>query len=304
MDVFVVVATKGRAADCRELVSWLDAQTLAARGIVFMGSEAADVSGLEERDGASGARIVVRTANHVGTAFQRNAGLRALAETCDLKSPHIVVFFDDDFRPANDWLEQCARFFEQHPDAVGVTGRVLADGVRGPGLSNQSARAYLSNELAPQKHWASGDDVRPIDCVYGCNMAFRDVALAACTFDEELPLYAWQEDQDFTSQAARLGGVYYVPGCRGVHLGSKGGRSNGLRLGYSQIANPIYLMRKGTMSRRKGVKFLLRAMASNSLRSVFPHPLVDYKGRLVGNARAVFDLTRGRCHPNRVLEFR
>ncbi len=304
MDVFVVVATKGRAADCRELVSWLDAQTLQPRSIVFMGSEAADVSGLEERSEAGKSTIAVRTANRVGTSIQRNAGLRALAEVSALQHPYVVVFFDDDFRPARDWLEQCARFFEQHPEAVGVTGRVLADGVRGPGISNDGARAYLSNALPPEKHWASGDEVRPIDCVYGCNMAFRDIALAACTFDEDLPLYAWQEDQDFSAQAARVGGVYYVPSCRGVHLGSKGGRSNGLRLGYSQIANPIYLMRKGTMSRRKGVKFLLRAMASNSLRSLFPHPLVDYKGRLVGNARAVFDLTRGRCHPNRVLEFR
>ena len=304
MDVFVVVATKGRAADCRELVSWLDAQTLEPRSIVFMGSEAADVIGLEERSEAGKSTIAVRTAKRVGTSIQRNAGLRALAEISALARPYFVVFFDDDFRPSRDWLEQCARFFEQHPEAVGVTGRVLADGVRGPGISNDRARAYLSKELPPEKHWASGDEVRPIDCVYGCNMAFRDIALEVCAFDEDLPLYAWQEDQDFSAQAARVGGVYYVPSCRGVHLGSKGGSSNGLRLGYSQIANPIYLMRKGTMSRRKGVKFLLRAMASNSLRSLFPHPLVDYKGRLVGNARAVFNLTRGRCHPNRVLEFR
>lgn len=298
MDVFVVVATKGRAADCHELVSWLAAQTHAPRRVVFVGSEPADVSGLTPSD-----ETIVCTAPRAGTSIQRNAGIVALRGALALKKPYCVVFFDDDFRPAPDWLEQCVRFFDEHPEAVGITGQVLADGVRGPGISNERARAYLANQLPAEKHWASGEEVRSIDCVYGCNMAFRDTAIEACTFDEELPLYAWQEDQDYSSQAARLGQVYYVPSCRGVHLGSKGGRSNGRRLGYSQIANPIYLMRKGTMSRRKGVKFLLRAMASNSLRSLFPHPLVDYKGRLVGNARAMLDLTRGRCHPKRVLEF-
>lgn len=295
----MVVATKGRAVECRDLLSWLAEQTLAPTRVVFVGSEAADVEGIAEHDFARTGRVSTHLAARAGSSLQRNVGVRALG-TPD--KPFVVVFMDDDFRPATDWLEQCARFFEENPRAVGLTGCVLADGVRGSALHDDDARAFLFGARTPQKHWASGSEPRLIECVYGCNMAFRDVAIESCRFDETLPLYAWQEDQDFTAQAARVGEIFYVPSCRGVHLGSKRGRSSGVRLGYSQIANPIYLMQKGTMSRRKGMKFLVRALASNSLHSLWPHPLVDYPGRLVGNARAVIDLTRGRCHPTRVLD--
>lgn len=300
MDLFVVVATKGRAADCRDLLSWLAAQTLTPARVVFVGASPDDLRGIDEHEFATTGRVSTLVAERAGLPLQRNEGIRALGAPA---RPYAVLFLDDDFRPARDYLEQCARFFSENLGAVGVTGCVLADGVRGPALHDADARAYTDGERAPQKHWASGSQVRRIECVYGCNMAFRDVVIESCRFDETLPLYAWQEDQDYTSQAARFGEVFYVPSCRGVHLGSKGGRSSGVRLGYSQIANPIYLMQKGTMSRRKGVRFLLRALASNSLRSLWPHPLVDYPGRLAGNARAVLDLSLGRCHPTRVLEF-
>jgi GT2 family glycosyltransferase len=300
MDVFVVVATKGRAAECCDLLSWLAAQTLPPANIVFVGSQQSDLQGIAEHELARSGRVLTIVANRAGSSLQRNVGVYALGTP---HKPFCVVFLDDDFRPADDWLEQCVRFFEERPDAVGLTGWVLADGVRGHALRDDDAREYISGARTPQKHWASGSQARPIECVYGCNMAFRDVAIESCRFDETLPLYGWQEDQDYTAQAARFGRVFFVPSCRGVHLGSKGARSSGVRLGYSQIANPIYLMQKGTMPRRKGVKFLVRALASNTLRSLWPHPLVDYPGRLAGNARAVLDLTRGRCHPTRVLDF-
>ena len=41
------------------------------------------------------------------------------------------------------------------------------------------------------------------------------------------------------------GKVVKIDAAFGVHLGTKLGRNSGLRLGYSQIANPLYLARKG-----------------------------------------------------------
>ena len=66
------------------------------------------------------------------------------------------------------------------------------------------------------------------------------------TFDEQLPLYGWLEDVDFSRRVAGYGRVVKVSAARGVHLGVKAARQRGVQLGYSQVANPVYLMRKGT----------------------------------------------------------
>ena len=131
-------------------------------------------------------------------------------------------------------------------------------------------------------------------------MVFIDTICERYRFDENLPLYGWQEDLDLSSQAQKHGPILFEPGCVGVHLGVKSGRTSGLRFGYSQIANPWYLIRKGTMPPRKAITFVIRHLLSNSLRGVRNHPLVDYRGRLRGNLIAMRDLLLGRCHPRRI----
>src|SRR6202040_3955084 len=92
------------------------------------------------------------------------------------------------------------------------------------------------------------------DCygTYGCNMAFRLKPIVShnVVFDDNLPLYGWQEDIDFSRRVLPYGRIVRSKSLRGVHLGIKLGRTSGVRFGYSQIANPIYLTRKGTMSRK------------------------------------------------------
>ena len=66
-------------------------------------------------------------------------------------------------------------------------------------------------------------------------------------FDENLPLYGWAEDVDFCRQLATYGRIVENARTTGVHLGSNSGRTSGVCFGYSQIANPLYLWRKGTL---------------------------------------------------------
>lgn len=168
-------------------------------------------------------------------------------------------------------------------------------------MTDADCLAYLSSQKPPKAHWASGEEQRHLESMYGCNMAFRDVVVENCRFDENLPLYGWQEDQDYTSQAASFGRTVFEPSCRGVHLGSSAARVSGLKFGYSQIANPFYLWRKGTMSARKGATFVARHLLANGARTLRRHPRVDYPGRLRGNLLAFADIACGRCHPTRVL---
>jgi len=305
MKKYVIVATKGRAPEVRYLLDAMLEQESVADGIYVIGSEPADLAGLDAHPILLKTRLRLLISPTPGSTFQRNCGIDALLADRDgepFDESWFAAFFDDDFRPARSWLAACAEVFRSDPSVVAMTGRVLADGVKGPGLSEDQANAYLSGSIPPQAHWASGDTRRAVACVYGCNMAFVDRAIVMCRFDEALPLYGWQEDQDFTGQAARLGRVVYEPSCVGVHLGSKLGRTSGRRLGYSQIANPVFLMKKRTMRTRKALTLIARSLLSNALHSVVVHPFVDYRGRFKGNLLACADLLRGVGHPQRVLQ--
>ncbi|NBD20650.1 glycosyltransferase [Aquabacterium fontiphilum] len=305
MDAYVIIATKGRPKDVYELIGWLQGQTAPARHVVVVGASSSDVEGLSDHPHASSGRLSVMLADRAGLTIQRNRGLEFLKAQGWLdEGPCMVTFFDDDFRPALTWLGEAMRFFQSHPDVVGLTGRVLADGAQGEPLTSADAMDYLAGRREAERHWASGPAVRSLHSLYGCNMAFRDVVVRRFRFDESLPFYGWQEDQDYTGQAARLGRTVYMPHCEGVHLGTRSGRVSGLRFGYSQIANPLYLMRKGTMPAGKAWRFMSRQFAANAVRALRTHAEVDYRGRFRGNVQALADVLTGRCEPGRVIELR
>ncbi|MEO0917296.1 MAG: family 2 glycosyl transferase [Pseudomonadota bacterium] len=232
-----------------------------------------------------------------GLALQRNTALEMVMDDCD-----IVVFFDDDFIPSQHALAGVENVFATMPEVSGLTGIVLADGAVGPGIS------FVNAQRMVQEHDASIGDtppawqvkVRNIAGLYGCNMAYRLSAIRDLRFDEVLPLYGWQEDIDFS---ARVPGVLIRTNAMvGVHCGAKNGRETaGHRLGYSQIANPLYLWNKGTLSTRFAARLMLRNMAANHLRALRPEPWIDRLGRARGNWIAIADAVKGRIDPRRIL---
>ena len=307
MRAFVIVVTKGRPGEVAVLVDALQRQTHPVERIVLVGTCDADLGSLADHPLTRSGRMIAAAADRPGLCIQRNHGIGLLFDSGDLPADDpgaFVTFFDDDYRPAHDWLALAATAFAAKTDVVGLTGRVLADGIGGPGLTEAEAEAFLAGTRPAERHAYGGSSVREVDSAYGCNMAFRSPVFGDLRFDETLPLYGWQEDRDFTGQARRRGRVIYEPACRGVHLGAKGGRSAGKRLGYSQIANPAYLVRKGTVGWRAAANMAVRNLIANHLRSLRPEPWVDRRGRAYGNWLAIADLLRGRASPTRVLELR
>ena len=82
----------------------------------------------------------------------------------------------------------------------------------------------------------------------------------------------------------------------------KSGRVSGVRFGYSQIVNPTYLIRKGSIPRAFGVNLMLRNVAANILRSPWPESFVDRRGRLKGNLIGALHLIQGRIEPEYILQ--
>lgn len=305
MRAHVVIATKGRPKEVAVLLGQLIGQTQTPASIIVVGAGESDIEGLAAYRDRAPCPLEIVIQDPPGLPRQRNRGvdtLAAIGAWSARKADDFVVFYDDDFRPDPAWIENAAAVFAADPSVVGLTGVVLADGVTRSGLGEEDAIAFIRGERAPEKHWASGETERDMLSAYGCNMAFRGDVFDACRFDENLPMYAWQEDRDFTGQALRLGRVILTPRCRGVHLGVKGGRQSGVRFGYSQIANPIYLAGKGTISAHRKRMFLARALAANCVYSLSRSRHADYPGRLKGNFLAIRDLFAGTCRPQKILE--
>jgi len=286
--IYVVIATVGRASLVRQTVDLLAGQTRPADKILVAAVEAGDVSGLDP-DG----RSVRALFSQKGSCRQRNHALDVIdAEG----AADIIVFFDDDFIAAPDYLANVEALFAGDLEIVGVTGELRADGVRHGGFTVEQAQALLADpDPAPPP-------MRSRHELYGCNMAIRASAARGLRFDENLPLYGWQEDIDFTSRLGRRGRQVSTGAVTGVHLGAGSGRTSGKRLGYSQVANIVYLKRKGTMRRKFGNRLMVSNVAANALRSLRPEPSIDRRGRLLGNVLAILDCLRGRVDPQRILE--
>jgi GT2 family glycosyltransferase len=229
-----------------------------------------------------------------GLPKQRNRILDAAAGS------DVVLFLDDDFLCNAQFLAVLESCFENHPDMVVATGTVIADGANAPGYDLAEGAALLAADPG------ASDDMAVTEAFngYGCNMAFRMAAVRAheIRVDERLPLYAWYEDIDVTRRLGAHGKILRLAGARGVHLGVKAGRVPGLRLGYSQVVNPIYLAIKGSFPWSHAIPSAARHCAKNLLRSAFPEPWADRWGRFRGNMFGLWDVLRGRVTPERILD--
>jgi GT2 family glycosyltransferase len=286
--IAVIIPTTGRSITVRKAVDRLALQTRRADRIVVVGASPSDIAGMA---GAVGIEVHLAPK---GSCSQRNYAIELIKGDADL-----LAFLDDDFLPSDDYMAKVERLFLSHPDIVGVCGRPIADGADGPGIPFDDAVALLAAHRCEEDH----SRLAALKGLYGCNMVIRSAAVQDVRFDERLPLYGWQEDFDFTHRIGARGRLVGWRDLSGVHMGEKSGRGSGKRFGYSQVANPLYLLGQSRMPRERALRLLRNNVGSNLLRSLWSEPYVDRRGRLFGNLLALRDLALGRLDPGRILEF-
>ncbi len=291
LSIAIGIATRGRPAILCQTLADLTEQRYPAAAILIAYCEPSDIGD------APALFPHVRFFQAVsGSCAQRNHLLREAGTRWDL-----IFFMDDDFYLHPDYLLQMEEVFRRFPEVQGATGKVVADGAVGPGLTVEHARKTIRaiaavppvGERVPRDAWNT----------YGCNMIFRlsTVHGHGLRFDENLPAYAWYEDIDFSRSFLPYGTLVEVGGAQGVHLGVKVGRTSGKRLGYSQVANPIYLAQKGTFTWPAAMRSISRRLLSNILHSIAPESYIDRRGRMQGNFLALWELMAGRLRPDRIL---
>lgn len=283
--ICLIFATRGRAELLKLVIASVDSQTVRPDLIMVSCVSDEDVGDVASRPGL----LVVK--GRPGLTVQRNTALSHVPGDTD-----VVIFLDDDFLMHRTWIAEILDALESDASIACITGTVLADGIHGPGFSFEQARAIL----AGMSSFPESKTTVPTGGPYGCNMAFRASSIVGLRFDERLVLYGWQEDRDFGGQIWNRGGrVVRINTALGVHMGTKGGRVSGRKLGYSQVINPLYLVRRKTMPLRDALDHVVRNVASNIVRSFAPEPWIDRRGRLRGNLIGFWDCVRGRLTPER-----
>ena len=285
--VAVILATKGRPQAVPELIGLLENQSLAPSTIVISATAASDIEIPLATD-----LNVEYVFGPTGLTAQRNAGLERVRGRAD-----VAIFFDDDFAPAGNWIEQCVGLFSSESNIAGANGIVIRDGVKTQPMSWQEARHIIAASRS--------DDPRTVSDIadlYGCNMAFRMSAIDDMQFDERLALYGWLEDKEFSRKAAKKGRLVECNSLVGVHLGLQSGRVSGKRYGYSQIVNAWYLYKKGALSLREASFHILKPLLVNTAKTFRPENHIDRLGRLHGNLVGVIHLLSGACRPEKVTE--
>lgn len=228
------------------------------------------------------------------SSTQRNVGIQELSGAIE-----VVSILDDDCEVHDCYFEEVGRVFAEDPEVVAFSGSVRRNG----GVTREEAREILDAVEIPEGMAGFAYLADKWPGLYGCTMNFRRRVVERELFDEELIRYALGEDTEIGFRMARHGKVGGSGRCPVVHLAHKAGRSSEVTVGYSQVANYYYFVRKGIgYPAGKFVKENLIGIPLANLKGIFwkgkgrVHE-VDRKGRLKGNLIALLDLVRGRLHP-------
>jgi polysaccharide biosynthesis transport protein len=224
-----------------------------------------------------------------GTSVQRNMAAKSV------RTPY-TLFLDDDVEIAPNFIESMECLLERSEDAIAATGFVVVDGVRwDTGLGREEAKAAALNYVRRHEN-------RDCEEGYGCNLFVRTRVFDEVLFDENLSLYGWLEDLDFSINCRRYGRMILNAETCVAHLATPGGRTSGLRFGYSQIVNPFYLWRKnGEPSLRHIIYAHWSMHVVRNVRRMMvriPSDRSDRTGRFKGNVIGFCHLLTGKVDPS------
>lgn len=289
MSVAVIICTVDRPDALRRVLLSVHGQTLQAEQVVICLPDASKLPG----DIADDSRNLI-VDGVKGLTRQRNLAVDAVPRDID----HIA-FFDDDALPRADYLERATAILNASPEVVGVTGEVVRDGAK-ERVELTETEMMAALEESWQSESVGSMDVKSL---YGCNMVVRANVVRQARFDERLPLYAWLEDLDFSRRSMAKGRLVKDCGVVTVHQGSNsGGRRQHRRLGYSQMSNPIYLWRKGSLTPQDLVPLVGKPLLANLKGSVVGSERHERRERLAGMGLALADVARGRLTPERMSD--
>lgn len=283
MRVAIGIATLGRPKILLKVTERFKLQSRQPDAVLIAPVSDKDVSTINFED------KFIRVYSEMGLSKQRNSVMYA-ANDYDL-----IAFFDDDLVLHKDCLKNIEAEFEDNPNTVIAHGNVVIDGAKVGGISFEEACRHADNAIIHKGRKLSFT-------AYGF-MAIRldTVRKHNLKFEERFPSYSWMEDLDFSRQIVKYGECIQILDAVVSHIAYRTGRTSGVRFGYSQVANPLYIAaKKSGFTYFNAYKMFTKNFIANATKSIKPEPHIDRKGRLKGNLIAFKDLVRGKLDPERI----
>jgi len=225
----VVICTRDRPELLATCLESLRRQSRSPEEIVIIDASATPSRGATDRLALNmpGCHVAL-IGSPAGLPRQRNFGARAT-------TGGVVVYLDDDVVLEPGYLAAVARTFED--DCTGRIGGVGGAQVpdptpREPFLRRAACRLFLLDTYGRgivkrsgrPDHAFSPRSRMEVECLSGCNMAYRREVLDALSFDERLDGYALGEDLQFSYRVSRRWKLVLTPEARLDHRHAGGGR--------------------------------------------------------------------------------
>ena len=204
-----------------------------------------------------------------GLTRQRNVGISRVSEDME-----IVCFLDDDVVLKPNYFEKLIGTYKNYPDAIGVGGYILNDGIwrkkedmKEPGeykydgwereLGSRNVlrkKLRLLSDVPPgyMPEFANGlsigflppsGKVYPVEFFMGGVASYRKKLFRKIKFSQYFEGYGLYEDMDFCLRASKLGQLYVNTAAQLYHYHETGGRPNKYRYGKMVVRNGWYVWR-------------------------------------------------------------
>ena len=213
MTVSVIIPTKDRWKQIYQCIESLVNQTVLPNTIIII--DASEKEGLNEylRPLVYVEKIeFIYIHSEPGLTRQRNIGI-------ERNKNDVVLFLDDDVVLDENFLKIIIDFFENNPDVMGVTGKILNQPSL-PFISSLIRRIFFLPEVKRGEIKLSGanNDIhakinRPITVNWlkgGCS-AYRKNVFLEFRFDNLLSGYSYLEDVDFSYRVQKKYPLMYIP---------------------------------------------------------------------------------------------
>jgi len=291
--ISLVVATRDRAREFRNLLASLAEQTRPPERIVVVDAGAASAKGVVAEFPSLGLLYIKSPV--ASAAGQRNLGIDALGDSSDL-----IAFADDDVVFERDAFQAMRDFWRHAPEDLGGAGFNM---MNHPRLALRSLKRLPSvrklHLYSPEKGTVLRSGIqtligraptdRRVEWLPTTAVTWRADVLALFKFDEWFSGYSYLEDLDFSYRVGKRFRLVVVAAARYRHHPAPGGRGSGAEFGRREVLNRIHFVGKhGELSKGACYRALVfRMLLSLWNGAVYASPYDLF--RAAGNVRGLWE---------------
>lgn len=308
MTISVIICTRNREESLKECIDSILCQTRVPDEIVVIDDGALNIQIIERECSQKNVSLIYYPKKQKpGLTVSRNIGIT-------LVQGEIIIFLDDDVILESDYILNICRVFQNDASQeIGGVGGLITNSTQLKSIFRNPSKIFYrgikpngkSVQLTPMGAYLLHPiiDRSDVECLSGCNMAYRKKVFNEFQFDEGLSDYALGEDFDFSYRVGRKYRLIIEPNAKLIHKESPISRTVGYQLGKMQTANRRYQyyknLHKGLFPWLRLQWALLGVLLVNVSR-FYLYPFKNFVAQLIGNIVGLFTLPTQNIENNNI----